>query len=419
MKIHHFFFACFLLVAFLSGCSPRPAPVQLRLAFRGDLAEIQIVLKCLKEFERQNPSIRVVPNCPSDYRQALASPENSFDVAFVEHNDFSFFQSRGLLADLTDWAAQTPEINLADYYPLALKIFEKNGRLFVLPRDMSAIACVYVNLDLFKAAGWPVPQPGWRWPQDLLPLAQKLTQTDAQGNITCYGFADDWPLWEAFVLSNGGDYLQSSDGTYRIALNRPQSLEAIQFRQDLIHKYHVMPNNISGSELFVRGKAAMCLGGYWKTILFREILNFRWDVVLFPQGPAGPQRFLGAASGYAVMRSTPHPREAWKLVSFLGGPQGQYILAHAGLIQPALRSLAGSRAFLDNQPPKNRRILLNAAQHLVFAPDSTAWQDFLAQELNPALAHSWETGQPVGPAIQKAVQQGNRLFQMDRNPKTP
>ena len=56
-----------------------------------------------------------------------------------------------------------------------------------LPKDTAPFACVYYNKDLFDAAGLPYPKDDWDW-DEFLNVAQQLTQRDAQGKITQWGF---------------------------------------------------------------------------------------------------------------------------------------------------------------------------------------------------------------------------------------
>jgi multiple sugar transport system substrate-binding protein len=77
-----------------------------------------------------------------------------------------------------------------------------------------------------------------------------------------------------------------------------------------------------------------------------------------------------SGGGYAVLKTTKHPEEAWKLLTFLAGEEGQRELAQTGLAQPAMMDIAKSKDFLDGQPPASKAFLLEAAEIGSFGPDT-------------------------------------------------
>src|SRR6185369_12682382 len=110
------------------------------------------------------------------------------------------------------------------------------------------------------------------------------------------------------------------------------------------------------------GRVAMFSGGIWKVPEFRNIKNFDWDVVEFPTGPKGKRGFPLSATGYSIVKTCKNPDVAYELVKFLAGAEGQKMMAATGLTQPAMKTLANSRAFLDNQIPKSKAFLVNAVK---------------------------------------------------------
>jgi multiple sugar transport system substrate-binding protein len=222
---------------------PLPQPIHLKFVFRGDLSEIETITSTIARFEKEYPRIKVDMDCPEYYLEHLIDwgrqPEAGVDVAFVEIHDFSVLKERDLFQDLGPFVAKD-DFNLATYFPSILAQFTFQDNLLVLPRDIAPVCCVYFNKTLFTQAGLPYPRDDWRWPRDFLPVAQKLTRCDSHGNVTCYGFMDDWPLWDAFVLSNGGHYVDDADNSSRFMLDSPESVETLRFRQERMLKYRVM-----------------------------------------------------------------------------------------------------------------------------------------------------------------------------------
>jgi len=337
------------------------------------------------------------------------------DVIFVEVNIFFKFLPKDMLMNLSELIASDNSFNLDSYYPNIVKRFTANGKIYVIPRDTAPICCVYYNKDLFDKAGIPYPEKDWQWPRDFLPTAQKLTTYDKNGRVKCFGFIDD-QHWQAYILSNGGEYMDNIHNPTRITLDSPACIAGIQFRQDLIHKYKVMPSasefaslvRHNGAESFAAQKTAMFLGGIWKTPFFTESIDFDWDIALFPQGPAGPRRFHTGGSGYGISKSTKHTKEAWQLVKFLAGQPGQIELAMTGLAQPADQKIANSRFFLNGKNPKSKGLLLEAAKHIEYDPYHEIWNKFLHNYLYPGLNEVWSGKASAETVLKTLVKRANQ-----------
>jgi multiple sugar transport system substrate-binding protein len=406
--------SCLLFLLPVLACRrPASPPVVLKLVFRGDLSEIETIVNTVTLFEKANPGINVQLSCPEFYMEsliALSNEETCPDVAFVEVHDFLKFRDKGMFYDLKSFVAKDNDFDLSTYVPSILAQFAWQNQLLVIPRDVAPICSIYYNQDMFDAAKIPYPQDNWHW-KEFLDTARRLTQYNAHGDILVYGFVDDWPLWDSFLLSNGGHYVDNPEHPSRFGLDSPQCIEALQFRQDLIYKYRVMPGGRIGSmaDCFSSGKAAMFLGGIWKTTVLKDTIKFRWDVVLFPQGPSGPRHFPAGGSGYALMKHTKHPQEAWRLLKFLAGKPGQIELAKSSLCQPADMTIAHSKYFLDGMP-RNKGIFIKALPDAEFMPLDASWSDFLNLKLNPAMGWIWAGNEPAGTILKRVVKEGNEMF---------
>ncbi|QNU26215.1 ABC transporter substrate-binding protein [Geobacillus zalihae] len=202
--------------------------------------------------------------------------------------------------------------------PNVLELGQVNGKQYALIRDASAFQMGY-NKDLFDKAGVPYPKDDWTW-EDFLEAAKKLTKVE-NGKIVQFGIENFYT--NELLVENGGGFV-SPDGK-KVIIDSPESIEAIQFGRDLIHKYHVQPTSAQSqgmTNMFLAGKAAMRLLGPWDWADTAKNANFRWDVVPMPAGKAGNV----AAASYlpiGISKGTKHPEEAWKLLKFLTYGKGQ------------------------------------------------------------------------------------------------
>jgi ABC-type glycerol-3-phosphate transport system substrate-binding protein len=146
---------------------------------------------------------------------------------------------------------------------------------------------------------------------------------------------------------------------------------------------------VGASDLFANGSAALFLSGIWKTPMFREIQKFKWDVVMFPRVPGIPRAVVGGSSGYGIVSTSRHKAEAWQLISFLSGTEGQKLFAYTGLAEPARIRVAQSSAFLDGRDPQNKKMLLKAVAYGVDQPLASNWREVEQGIIFPQLDKIW------------------------------
>jgi len=404
------------------GCSNEP-PKKLRLMYWGDVQEIKIITEMVAKFEKDTGitvSAERAPSGPPYMEKVLTqlAGGNAPDVLFVEVNNFKSFADKGVLEDLAPYIATDPELKMKDFYPEIIDRFTVDNKLYVLPRDIAPICVVYYNKKMFDKAGVKYPTDDWSWPDGFLKIAKKLTKKDANGRITQYGFVDDWPIWEAFMYSNGGAMVDNVKKPTKCVLDSKETIDAVQFRADLANKYNVCPSpsqltsmgGMGTADMFTSGKVAMFFSGIWKTPMFRDIKNFKWDVVMFPKGPKGKRAFPTGGSGYAVTKMSKNKKMAWKLITYLAGKVGQEKLAQTGLAQPAMMSVAESKYFLDSQPPKHKDIVLKGVKYVVFVPLMSEWEEINVGTIAPRYDKIWNGKETAEKVIKEMVPDINEEY---------
>lgn len=384
-----------MLFFFLAGCggpSRKEGPTEIKVTFWGSPEEVQIITHSIEGWQKTHPEIKVVfEHTPySGYDSKIltriaggAAP----DIITTEVDYFVTFASKGVLEDLTPSVQQDPDFRLSDFFPQIVDRFTVNGKLYAIPRDVAPFACVFYNKDLFDQAGLAYPTEDWVW-EDLLRLARALTKTDANGRIVQYGFYG-W-AWKNFIYGNGGALVDDVARPTQTRIADPLTIEGLQFYADLANLYHVMPTPTALANLgmgvdlmFASGRLAMFLSGIWETPLLRNY-NFRWDVAMFPKNRAGVRAFGTGGSGYAILRSSRHKKEAWEIIKALTGSEGQARLAERGLAQPARIAVAESEHWATHPaPPANKGMLNQAVQHVIFDPFHPRWREIQDKLLFP------------------------------------
>ncbi len=394
------FAGVFIALVLSTSCGKNQSNV-VHLSSWGDVQENSILEGLIKDFKKVHPEIPVqLDRVPyGDYVDKLLTQfagGMAPDVIFVSAENLADFYPRNLLEPLTPYLKTDTSIKLGDFYSTLINWYTVKGDLYVLPRDIAPVCVVYYNQKAFDEAGLSYPKDDWTT-EEFLAAAVKLTKRDAKGNVTQWGFVDDWGMPEAWIYAFGGGFVDDPHNPQKYLITEPEAVKGIQFRGDLMNKFKVMPGpaslsqqgGVGTSDMFVNATAAMFLSGIWKTPMFRGIKNFKWDVVMSPRVKGVKRAVIGGSSGYGIVSTSKHKREAWQLIAFLSSPEGQQKFADTGLVQPALKKVAESFAFLDGKDPLNKKMLLKAVEYGVDMPIATNWREVQQGIIFPALDKVW------------------------------
>jgi len=413
-----------LVTAFLNSCGKTKVSdgtVEIKVAFWGSPQEIEIITHSIEPWQKANPNIKIrFEHTPySGYDSKIltriaggAAP----DVIATEANYFVTFAKKDVFENLAPFIERDSDFPKDDFFPEILNRFTVNGNIYAIPRDVAPFACVFYNKDLFDQAGIPYPSDDWNW-DDLLQKAKALTKKDESGRIVQYGFYG-W-AWQNFIYGNGGALVDDVKNPTITKIDDPLSVEGLQFFSDLINLHHVMPTPVALSNLgmgvdtmFSSGRLAMFLSGIWETPSLRNY-NFNWDVAMFPKNTKGIRRFGTGGSGYGVLKSSKHKKEAWEVVKALAGPAGQIQLGEKGLAQPALRSISGGEHWAAHPGlPKNKSMLNDAVQYIVFDPFHPRWREIEAKIIQPEFDLLFNGKETAAQAAEKIAPKVNELLKL-------
>jgi multiple sugar transport system permease protein len=344
------------------------------------------------------------------------------DVLFVETNIFVTLAQKGVLLPLNPYFEKPgSSFRITDYYPEIVDRFTVNGKVYTIPRDIAPVCVVYYNKKIFDEAGVPYPSDDWSWSddpnrfqrpgfnrnKDFLSVCERLIKKDPRTKrITQFAFQAD-P--DPFIFSAGGRMVNDVKRPTRVTYDDPNTLHGLQFRADLINKYHAMPSpldystlGVGAADLFMTGKLAMFHSGIWNTPQFRDIKGFDWDVAMFPKGPTGIRAFGTGGSGYGIARGTKHADLAWDLVKYLSGPQGMAALARTGRALPAIKSLAASDVWLDGRKPLHKIITIQGVPFIKFLPFTPVWDEVMTK-INPEMDQVWMGKKSAAQAVKKTL----------------
>lgn len=368
---------CVLCVSILK--KPKGNSVVIKFSSWGSQSEIALLLPLIKDFEKQNPDIKVeFLHIPQNYFQKLHllfASNLAPDVVFINNYYAPKYIKAGLLEDLSSF------VDKEKYFSKAVEAFTYDNKTYAIPRDVSNLV-VYYNKDLFDRYKIPYPNKNWTL-NDYVNIAK----TFAQHGIWGTSYETEPLFWLPYLLSNGAGIL--SDDAQEFVLNKTQALDSLDFYVDIAYKYNAAPKkqesaSLTMAQLFLQQKTAMHLSGRWLVPKYRQEAKFDWDIVPFPNGTKGSVVNIDS-SGYALAKSSRHKDEALKFINYISSKESLSELAKSGLIVPARKDVAYSDEFLDkNQKPASAQVFVDVIESGKVTPVNENYQK-ITDKLNTAL----------------------------------
>jgi len=301
----------------------------------------------------------------ADYQASLLtelSAGTAPDVFWIPGTDVANFVDLGVILDLREYADASGHSD-DDFYPGPMghlttdpETGQPGTQLWGLPRDVSTFA-LYLNNDLIAEAGAEDPRElaaagNWTWES----FNQVVADVAGLG-ADIEGFASDawWGPYGYWMGAAGGGFF-NEDRT-ACGLDTPESVEGLTFVRELFASGNTVAWGGPAEDTFRAGNLAMFMNGRWATPGIRTV-DFDFDVVKLPDGPAGPSNWLFWGA-YVVNADTADPAAAWSLVEALTTAETQATISELGANIPSRVSQEALDAFLTFSPPANNQAFLD------------------------------------------------------------
>lgn len=385
-------------------------PVTIQWAMWGDAEELKSHQAVADAFMAKNPNIKVniVTSPWDDYNTKLktliaSGDKNLYDVFFYGFNVEDLVR-QGVIEDLDPWAKQTG-YKFDDYWPGILDRTTVDGKVYGLVRDADA-SVLYYNKDIFDEAKVAYPTDKWTW-DDLAAAAEKLSKIESNGRVTRYALGMEAGKNDAWLVANGGGYVDDFTKPTKCILDTPQSLEALNHFHDLIQKNFVMkPADLSqgggDAAAFQSGKVAMIIQNASRIPAFNSA-NLNYDIAPIPLAPNGKRVAEAAGASWHMSAKSANKEAAWTFMQFLQSAEGgQKIYAQSGGIFPALQSMVNSPEFQDiNQKPANRKTfnVVGETMRLINPITWKYWDEMSGTITGPGLDKVWALEQTPDEAV--------------------
>ena len=285
------------------------------------------------------------------------------DVFWLSGSQIGDFVSRGLIYDLRPFANDSAEFDDEDYFPGPMAHLTRDpdtgksgDHLWGVPRDVSTLV-LYLNRDLLDASGADDPRQlaldgNWNW-DTFRETAEALNRLG--DDVWGYGQYSWWGTHGYWMHAAGGEYWDDAGGC---ALNSDAVREGLTYEQALYNDGLATPVGSFPDQMFANGELGMYLTGRWATPRMRDEIDFNWDVVELPDGPAGEFNFMFWGA-YVVNRLSDNPEAAWQLIEELTSAEVQDRLVASGTTIPASLTPESTANFLAATPPENSMAFLN------------------------------------------------------------
>jgi multiple sugar transport system substrate-binding protein len=314
--------AClFALIVAVQAVSAAPQ-VEISLWHRWSGVNQEILTKLLRNFEAQNPTIKVKDEVKvGEYLVMLqkvmadmAAGNPPPDVLLGSYNYLDFISSelQPIPIDKLGSSKDVAKI-YSRFDPAILGLGKMGSRQVAIPFAISNIV-LYYNPEIFKAAGLDPRTPPRNW-DEVFSMGRIIKQKTGKPAIVIQKM-DDWSD-QSLIYSAGGKLL-SPDGK-KVAFNDPGTVEAYTMWAKL-HKEGLSPVG-TDEELqasFVAGDLGMYCTTIMKLLSQRKMAKFELGVAPFPVFVGKPQKLAAGGAAITVFAKNKQKQAAiLKLIDFL------------------------------------------------------------------------------------------------------
>lgn len=289
-----------------------------------------IMKPVIEAFESANPGIKVNYQQQSyqDYQDRLMTNitgTNPPDVARIHATWLPIFIKNLLPAPANTISVTELQTN---FYSIAASSVIAGNQVYGVPVNTDGLV-LFVNNNILKQKNLQVPTT---W-EDLTTAAKALTERDpATGKITRAGVA----LGNTSNVAHWADIvslMMMQAGVNLLAPNSKSVGEVLSFYTSFAapgsYWDETLPNSIPA---FANEKVAMIFAPLWRIGEIQTTNpNLSWQAVKVPQLPAVEPTNWASMWVEIVPKTSSHPQEAWKFVSYLASAKAQQLLFETAL----------------------------------------------------------------------------------------
>lgn len=313
---------CFALILFLvfGVLLPRFSNKKIekvQLTYWGLWESDAVMNTIVSDFERENPNITVSykQEAIKDYRERLITriQNGTGPDIFRFHNSWTGMLS-SVLSPIPNNIITQDSFGKV-FYPVASQDLIRNGALYGIPLEIDTLS-LFINTDILKAAGVPVPET---W-DSFSSTAKTLTVKDQSGKIKTAGAA----LGTFDNIIHAPDivsllFVQNGANVKKLASTAQNASDALSYYTAFASGDSAVWDNSLDSSVtgFAKGTVAMILGYSWDIFTIKTINpNLPFEIHPVPHLP-GRQTTIASYWAEGVSVKSAHQKEAMLFLQFL------------------------------------------------------------------------------------------------------
>jgi multiple sugar transport system substrate-binding protein len=320
-----------LLATLLAGCTDRE-PRAKEIVFWGLGREGEVVAELVRDFERENPGIRVrvqqIPWSAAHEKLLTAFVGRSTpDLAQIGNTWIAEFVALGAVEPLAAWLESSTAIESAAYFSGIWSTNIIEGIPYGIPWYVDTRLLFY-RTDILARAGYTSMPTSWSSWRAAMASTKEVLGDDRHAIFLPL---NEWAQAVILGMQAGSPLL--TDEWSRGAFSGPDFRRAFGFYIDLYTDGLAPP--VTSNEIaniyqeFARGTFAMMITGPWNLGEFRRRLPVElgesWGTAPLPapDGSRAPGVSLAGGSSLVLFRNSEYKAEAWRLIEFLSRPEEQ------------------------------------------------------------------------------------------------
>lgn len=255
---------------------------------------------------------------PQKIAVSMSAGGKDIDIlVFAPLQNKLMYVNNGWLEPLTDYVANSPELDIEDFIQSTRDACSLDGVLYGLP-VMTEREVVAYNTKMFEEAGiTEIPTTF----EELEAAAAACTKDDVAG-ITIRGKgAQAVTQFSGFLYGFGGDWMDENGNA---TINSPEAIEAFDYYGRLLREYGPMGSiNMDWQEtanVYAQGLAAMrvdCDSQYaYLTDPDSSLVAEDTSVFMLPGGSAGAKPFNIVAWAMGISTGSEHKEAAWEFIKW-------------------------------------------------------------------------------------------------------
>ncbi len=360
-------------------------PVTIQLSYKGSASEVALREKMGQMYMDKHPNVTIewitLGSNIAQKLMVLASGNELPDVIYLNEDVLSF-ASRNILYPMNDLIARD-NFDTSVFYKELLDVCTLDGKVYALPQEVSPYV-VYYNIDMFEAAGVPLPTDDWTLDEFYAACA---ALTDAEKGIYGIRMPINWSDRQLNYFARFDAPVFTEDGK-EVAFNNEKGLAALKFLNKMVVEDKVATSpadaiaiGSSFGSMFRNQQIAMEESGLWSLPGFLSTpLEFRWDVVMAPKG--AKQASKAGVLNWAISADSEHVDLAWDIIKFFTSTEGMCEIASACMALPGSADETANAIIAQQEIPGNIEAFVKMASLLDLSDQRTTKKTETLNEFN-------------------------------------